>query len=436
MDMITETSGLEWRKNAKKELVETVNDLKGQIIAEVAEIKDEEDRDKSLYPSKPWVYWFLVVGLYVSVQVVLGLYAWLSLTETVIPVGIPVNVGIVVLLLQAFHFANSIRSIEVNDLAGFSLFGRPLYVPRSGPYIVPLWILKLTKANMNYKDVRFPGPANDIFRISDEEQKKRPEGDMPPPGKVRPIFVTTGERRLTNSDKEKLKKKDSEENINPLDQQLHVEISYFVRYRPSKLYGGIFRIARNLSAKTEEIDKQIKDLIQEQSSRDMQSVLTRHTPATIIENRDLVNEVFRLKLSLAVMRLGIDIDEKGSGLDDLNPSRETNKDQAEVAREQFRKLATITKAEAGMVALQKEGEGKAAAELALLMAQAEGRKAMKEALGDVSGDAILASEAVRGILKETDVILAGGEGGMKDVMAFVKGAQSAFNSGTKKGDPT
>ena len=57
---------------------------------------------------------------------------------------------------------------------------------------------------------------------------------------------------------------------------------------------------------------------------------------------------------------------------------------------------------------------------------------MKDDL-EVGGDAVLASEAVRGILGDTDVILAGGEGGMGDVMRLVKGAQSEFNAGVKKG---
>ena len=430
--METKTLDLEWRVNARQELMETIKDLEEQFEAEVEEIKKEEETDKSLYPQNPRVYWFMVVGLYISVQVVLGLYGWFSLTATVIPVGIPVNVGVVVLLLQAFHFANSIRSIEVNDLAGFSLLGRPLYVPKSGPYIVPLGILKLIKADRNYKDVRFPGPADKIFRVGEDVQKTREEGgDMPPEGKgqVRPIFVTTGEPRLTDNDKKKLK--DSGD-INPLDRQLSVEISYFVRYRPSKDYGGIFRIARNLSAKTEEIDKQIKDLIQEQSWRDMQSVLTRHTPATIIENRDLVNEVFRLKLRLAVMRLGIDIDEKGSGLDDLNPSRETNKAQATVAREQFNKLAAITKAEAEGESFALVGAGKGRAEQSRLEGLAKGYKKIKDDLG-IDGEDVIASETAKASLDKAKAFVVG-TSGVKELFGLVAAGKEALSElDTKKG---
>lgn len=420
-----------WRESAKKELEEAVVTLTQEFQTEEGAIRRQTETDKALYPPSPVYYW-ITVGIYDFIQLVLGYYALTKLTELVIPIGIPINVGLVVCLLQIIHFFKTLRSIEVSDLAGFSFFGRPWYIPKSGLYQVPWGILTLVRADRNYKDKRFPGPADKIFRVSKEKQKDREGGDMPPEGKdlVRPIFVTTGEPRLTSEDTRTLKEKGGG---NPLDQQLSVEISYFVRYRPDQEYGGIFRIARNLSARTGDIDQRIQDLVQEQAEREMKAVLTRHTPATIIENWDLVNKVFILKLRLTVMRLGIDIDRNGGGLDDLNPSHETNETQAEVTREQFRKLATITKAEATSAERQKVREGEAAGELAWLKAQAEGRKKMKEELG-VSGDAVLASEAVREVLKETDVILAGGEGGMGDVMRLVKGAQSAFNSGTKKGE--
>lgn len=421
---------LEWRAIAKKELTDAVTDLEAEFIAEAKDISAKSARsDKTLIPPADGYYW-ATVALYITLQVVLGSYAWLSLSTEVIPVGIPINVGVTILILQALHLGGSLKSIGVNDLAGFSLFGRPWFIPKSGLYVVPLWLLKLIRADRNYKDARFPGPANKIFRVSRTQQEAREGGDMPPQEKdmVRPIFVMTGEPRLTKPDLKALKESGEE---NPLDRQLSVEIAYFVRYRPDQEYGGIFRIARNLASQTGNIDERIKDLVQEQSERDMKAVLSRHTPATIIENWELINKVFVMKLRLVAMRLGIDVDKSGGGLDDLNVSHPTAEAQAEVTREQFRRLATITKAEAEKVKRQKEREGDAAGELAWLNAQAKGRKAMKDALG-VEGDAVLASEAVRGILKETDVILAGGEGGMGDVMRLVKGAQSAFNSGTKR----
>lgn len=421
---------LEWRKNAREELEQKLKELDDAFKNEETKIRTEAATDTTLYPPSPACYWAIVI-LYDLAQVALGYYAIASLMSVVILVVVPVNVGVVVLLLQALHFAKSLRSIGVDDLAGFGLFRRPWFIPRSGLYQVPWGILTVIRADRNYKDKRLPGPASKIFRVSSELQNKREGGDMPPADSkdlVRPIFAMTGEPRLTDADKTKIKESGGE---NPLDRQLSVEIAYFVRYRPDQNYGGIFRIARNLSARTEDIDQRIQDLIQEQSERDMKSVLSRHTPATIIENWDLINKVFIMKIRLAVMRLGIDIDSNGGGLDDINPSHATNEAQADVTREQFKKLATITRAEAEKVKRKKEREGDAAGELAWLEAQAKGRKKMKDDL-EVTGDAVLASESTRGVLADTDVLVLG-EGGMRDVLSLVKGAQSAFASGSKKG---
>lgn len=417
-----------WRAKAKTDLEQTVTDLKRQIQDEENKIKSEVLVDITLYPP-PQMYYWAVIALYIFMQAALGLYISLPLTTRVVSAGVPVNVGALLLILQIIHLFGSFRSIGVDDLAGFSLYGRPWYVPKSGLYLVPTGILKVIRANRNYKDKRFPGPADKIFRVSTELQDKREGGDIPPANSelFRPIYVMTGEPQLTQEEKKQLEESDGG---NPYDRQLVVEISYFVRYRPEQQYGGIFRIARNLSAQTGDIDARIEDLVREQSERDMKSIISRNTAATIIENWDLINESFILKLTLATMRLGIDIDTKGGGLNELNTSHKTNEEQANVARELFKKTATITKAEAESITRQKVREGDAKGEVAWLTAQAIGRKKIMEEL-KVSGDAVLASEAVRNVLANTDVILAGSEGGMKDMLTLVKGAQAAFTPKTE-----
>lgn len=418
----------DWRTKAKTDLVQLVVDLKSAFETEEKKIQSEASVDITLYPP-PHMYYWAVIALYIFAQAALGLYISLPLITKVVSAGVPVNVGVLLLILQVFHLFGSFRSIGVDDLAGFSLYGRPWYVPKSGLYLVPTGILKVIRANRNYKDKRFPGPADKIFRVSTDLQDKREGGDIPPEssGLFRPIYVMTGEPQLSAEEKKELAESDGG---NPYDRQLVVEISYFVRYRPEQQYGGIFRIARNLSAQTGDIDARIEDLVREQSERDMKSIISRNTAATIIENWDLINEAFILKLTLATMRLGIDIDTKGGGLNELNTSHKTNEEQANVARALFKKTAAITSAEAEGTARQKIREGEAKGELAWLTAQATGRKKIKEELS-VSGESILASEAVRNVLPNTDVILAGGEGGMKDMMTLVKGAQAAFTPKTE-----
>jgi hypothetical protein len=119
---------------------------------------------------------------------------------------------------------------------------------------------------------------------------------MPPADsdQVRPIFVTSGEPQLTPEEQ-----KDRKNGVeNPLDEQLNIEIAYFVRYRPNQDHGGIFRLIRNIGGirgkSAEETKQVIVNLLQEQSERDMKSIITRQTYATVVENWALVNEVFRL----------------------------------------------------------------------------------------------------------------------------------------------
>jgi regulator of protease activity HflC (stomatin/prohibitin superfamily) len=422
---------LDWRNAAKDELVKTARQLEDELVLIDRQIRIEGSKDADLVPPHPVWYWSTVASYNIA-QLTLAFFALFSLTKIVMPIGIPVNLGIVIFLLQTIHFAMSWHKVDVSHMAGFKLFGRPWYSATNGLYQVPWGIISVVWADRNYKDKRFPGPADKIYRVSSELQTTTPGGDMPPQGRdlFRPIFVLTGEPRFTDKDIGRLKEDSSL--LNPLDKQLTVEISYFVRYRPDQDYGGIFRIARNLSSETGNIDERIEDLIREQSERDMNAILKRHTTATINENWDLVNEVFIRKLRLSAVRLGIDIPDEGAGLANLNPSHITNEDQANVVRALFKKDAIVTLGEAEGLRLRKVREGEAAGELAWLNAQAAGRKAIKDSL-IVDGDAVLASEAVREVLKETDVILAGGEGGMSDLMRLVKGAQSAFNAGNKGG---
>lgn len=420
------TTTANWREGAKAKLEAESAKLEGQFGTEKDEIRINSEKEKHLYPP-PDRYYRNTVILYVLAQTALMFFVSLPLMTETVSIGIPVNIGIAFLLLQILHFAGSIRSVKVQDLAGFSLFGRPWYAPKTGFHVVPLGILKFIRASRNYKDVRFPGPADKIHRISREMQEKSPTGDAPPAGMVRPIFVLTGEPRLSDDDRKRIKEEDDG---NPLDQQLSVEVVYFLRFRPDQDYGGIFRIARNLSAEAVDLDTHIENLIKEQSERDMKSVLSLLTPATIVENWDLVNEVFLKKVRLGAMRLGVDIAMNAGGLDDLNLSHGTNESQANAVRALFNKRTTIINAVAQRKAIEEKAAGEAYGELVLLKARAEGRELMKKKL-NITGNAVLASEAVAGILEKTDVILAGGTDGVRDVMTLVKGAQSVLNVGSK-----
>lgn len=361
-------------------------------------IEEETERDRT-YLERKKMYWAVVVLYIVTQCAVAGLMWWFGgLSSIAFPTGgVAINIGLTMWLLQVIHLAASVKTVGVEDLPGIDFFGRPLCQPKPGLYVIPYFLLALTRANRNYRDVRFPGHPDKIFRVSEEEQKQRVGGDMPPVDSVRPIFVTTGEPRLNKEDEKK--KKEGE--WNPLDDQQSIEYSIFVRYRPLERHGGIFRLTRNLGIRgknPEEIDDIIKDLMREQSERDSKEIITQHSYVTLTENLALVNKVFALRLQAALMRLGIQVDLNGAGLVDLNPSRGTNVDQAEARRAGLRRQKTIIDADAEEQKRHREGRGTA-------KAYAEIKKR-----ADVDGEAVIASDTAKVALKDADSVVVGTAG--------------------------
>jgi regulator of protease activity HflC (stomatin/prohibitin superfamily) len=90
------------------------------------------------------------------------------------------------------------------------------------------------------------------------------------------------------------------------------------------------------------------------------------------------------------------------------------------------KEQTVIASEGEQIKLTNEGKGRASAELALLVAQADGQEQIMKKLG-VTGDSVLAAETAGKVLEKTDVLVVGGEGGLRDVMGMVKGAQTVLN---------
>lgn len=431
------TPGLPWRELAKKRLTDDLAELDKKIKDDIKEIEAETAKDGT-YAVHIMAY-RVIVGAYLVIQVVLALYLYYGvgiLTEVSLMQDFQIYPGPMVLILQGMHLASSLKTIKVDDLAGVDFFGRPLFEPKSGLYVVPLFILTLTTMNRNYMDVRFPGPADKIFRVSTGVQVQHPGGDMPPVDseQVRPIFVTTGEPTLTPQEEKERKAG----NWNPLDEQLNIEIAYFVRYRPNQEHGGIFRLIRNIGGirgKTaEETKGVIENLLQEQSERDIKSVITQQTYATVVENWALVNEVFALKLQQGILRLGIQVDPRGAGLDDANPSHETNEAQMEVARERFRRNQAVIKADGEGKAIVTLGGSNAEAERLRLVALAKGYEKIKEDLG-VDGDAVIASETVKAALSEKTDTLVLGTGGIEQLFGLVKAGQGMLAKKTAPQPP-
>lgn len=435
---------LGWHKKAKKELEEKEATLRAEFNLKTSNIKKGVAGKKSKrgggVASNDWEiviprgnYHPFVVALYFSIHAIIGIIVMLMPSVVDLFGIMDINLTVLMFVIQAAHIIASIKAVGVDDLAGVSFFGRPVYKPRTGLYIVPLGILTLVKASRNYRDVRFPGPADKIHRVSEEIQAT--EGDTPPEGMVRPIFVLTGAPMF--NDKELLAQKKGE--TDPFDRQMTIEISYSLRYCLSELYGGIFLIISKLSSETstESVDKRILDLLHEQSVKDLKTILSTVTTAVINENFDLINKIFILMVSLQAVELGIDIDEKGCGIVDINLGHKTNAAQAKIARAQLERTADIIKADGTRQAEILKSKGTASIEYEILAAKACGYKEGRKELGEEDWRMVLAAETSKGVLEKAETIVLGTDG-VREVLGLTQiiGDRFSRQSKRKEGDKT
>jgi len=187
----------------------------------------------------------------------------------------------------------------------------------------------------------------------------------------------------------------------------------------------IFDYTANFGS-TEEIQKQLRDIGEVTIVED----ITQNTPASFIKNLPKINLKLAEQVKERFENSGVNIISVRLLSPDI--SHEVSMALAGIPKARAEAAQVEARAEGEKTRLTKEGEGKGAAELALLTAQANGRKVIMDAL-KVKGDIVLATEAVRGLSDKTDVLIVGAESGMRDVMGLVKGAQSALGTKTKKG---
>lgn len=305
------------------------------------------------------------------------------------------------LLIAIAYLLLALRKVSVDYSAGAFFYGKALVHLPSGLHFVPPGLMQLDEASRTVQEFQCPGEPEKVFKEDDKE--KLPEG------MVRPIRIVT---------RAPIPGKEATEILNT---QMSFVVSFVFQY----VVKDIFDYKQNFGD-AETVHIQLRDI----GETTVAEYATKRTTSQFIKDLPKLNLLLRAEVEKRFGNSGIDI--ISARLISPDITHDVSSALAGIPIERAKAQQTVIKADAEKARRQKEREGDAAGELAWLTAEAEGRKKIKDAL-KVGGEEVLASEAVRGILDKTDVILAGGEGGMKDVMAFVKGAQSAFNSGTKKG---
>lgn len=340
----------------------------------------------------------LIAGL--SIMAVLAMYARANWAVTLFKgFGLEFNGGPTALLVFFVYLALSLQMIDADEVAGAYFYGKALARVRSGLHFVPFGLMQVKRVPRTVQQFQAPGEPETVFKGDDR--------DPLPEGKVRPIRAVT---RAPKSDEKGI-----------LDVQMTLDLNFVVRYQ----IHDIFAYVANFGS-LKVVEMQLRDI----GESTLAEKVTEHTPGTFIEALASVNETLVTKTEERFQNSGVDI--LSVRLISPDVSHKVSSAMADIPAARAKAQEAAITAEGEKTKRTKEGEGSAAAELAMLEAQAKGRKAIMTEL-KVDGAAVLASEAVRGLSDKTDVLVVGAEGGMRDVMGLVKGAQSALASAASKG---
>ena len=350
-------------------------------------------------PEHPWFYkllWFCgMVVIAVALNTSRMTWSILLLKKF----GITFSGGPTLILLAMIYLMLSLKEVGANEVAGAFCYGKALVRLSPGLHFIPLFLMQVLKAPRTVQEFQCPDDPERIFKGDDKETL--------PLGMVRPIRAVT--RAPENIEKD------------ILDTRMTLSVNFAVQYAIT----GIFDYTANFGS-TEEIQKQLRDIGEVTIVED----ITQNTPASFIKNLPKINLKLAEQVKERFENSGVNIISVRLLSPDI--SHEVSMALAGIPKARAEAAQVEAKAEGEKTRLTKEGEGKGAAELALLTAQANGRKVIMDAL-KVKGDIVLATEAVRGLSDKTDVLIVGAESGMRDVMGLVKGAQSALGTKTKKG---
>lgn len=378
-------------------------------------------------PGNPAFYaelWFFGLAIIIALSVI----AWMTWDDPILDVfGIIFNEGSTLLFIATIYLILSLKEVSAHEIAGAFCYGKALVPISPGLHFVPFGLMQIKSVSRTVQEFQCPGEPETVYKGDDKDEL--------PPGMVRPIRAVTRAPKLKKTNEEE-NEAATEEEDGVLDTQMTLSINFVVQYA----INDVFDFVSNFGNR-EEIEKQLRDIGEIQIVED----ITQNTAAGFIKklpeiNAKLVGEVRKRFLNSGINIISVRL---------ISPdiTHGVSEALANVPKARAETQQVVIRAAGEEIKRTKEGAGTAAAERSLLTARAEGRKLMMDNL-KVDGASVLAAEAVRDISSKTNVIVAGGEGGMRDMLSLVIGAKSALavkpeektpsvpTTETKKGVPT
>lgn len=310
------------------------------------------------------------------------------------------NWGPTLLELVIFLVALSVKEVGAEEISGAFFYGMALKRLNPGPHFVPFGLMQIRKSPKPVQEFQCPGEPDQVFKGDDKEEL--------PPGMVRPIRVVTGAQKNTSG--------------GLLDTQMTITVSFYFQY----VIENIFDFVSNFAGETSQIEKQLRDI----GESTVAEIAAKETPESVIEKLPEINKQLLTEVEKRFENSGVRI--IAVRLISPDVSHEVSKALASIPLAKAEAKTAAIKSEGEKTKLTNEGKGVAAARLAMLSAEAEGRKKMMDDLG-VSGDAVLAAETASSLAQSPgNTLIIGAEGGMRDILGAVTAAQTVLK--LKKGE--
>lgn len=339
------------------------------------------------------LYWklrrlgFLIVGTLLA----------LLIPASFITIGsgdLSMHASTIVFMMVLAYIWYSLREVPADRVAGAFFYGRALIELDPGLHFVPYGLMQVKSALRRTLQFQCPGEPETVFKGDDK---------LPlPEGMVRPIRVVTAAGSGAGGDH--------------LNARMTLVLSFVVQYAVNRIFDYVARYDDE-----KQVEKQVRDI----GESELAEIASTRTPAQFITEIETINNYLTGKVREGFQGTGVELISVRVISPDL--SHEVSSALAGIPQARAKAEQVKVTAQGEKEKRIKEGEGAAKAEGAMLAARAKGRKEMRDALG-VSGETVLAAEAAS-TLSDKTVILAGAEGGMRDVMTMVKGAQTALNTG-------
>jgi hypothetical protein len=396
--------------------------VRNWLLADIAWLKQcidnkETDHHEKTPEVTEWLFWALttvVVGTLTGIAT-----ATVLLVPSEIEVwSIAFNPQLILLLAELVYVAAGFRAIPTDRAAGLDFAGTPVKQFGNGLKWYPWLVFNLTTESALLVQAEFPGDADHVFWGGEEAEL--------PDGKVRPIYILTGENPGSNL---------------PTDLQTNLGASALVRFQlVSKRY---FDLVRNVApvddangsfiretmtgnssvtARLLEVLRQLRDT----GARYMGEVIGKLSYNEITLNRALLDEWLFNRIKLEMIPWGLELRE--AGFTQLNPGHDYNKALQQRSAASIARDALVLQADGKGREIERIGEATASARLALLKAEAEGQKKIRDGLG-VSGQEVLAADVGKAMADgDSNTVIIGpglGAAGLGAILGA--GAQSTNN---------